>query len=294
MKNGARLELAFSSGPLWPAIVVGQEIHGIRHSGSYVLKIRRPTSAIATPFLERRKFDITESAETTTAFLVLDPGVGPARRRVEGINKLLLGHEPQLAERLLQDIILGRGFTSLINLAPNTVAGALLERFRFLTLADLVEKQHTTPLPTRPIMSGRRGFTSQVDSKYFQAVLSMVKSHDRERYCKYLDLTIFGLVVISGFAGSGKTELLALTTLLFLEHKEIGKVYATGPSNTDTSNFAQRLDKLGREVTSKYNQNDPEVTRSCPCVVRGFDLEDEVDIFADLVDRLSSNIRLDP
>lgn len=88
------------------------------------------------------------------------------------------------------------------------------------------------------------------------------------------------MVAILGFAGSGKTKLLAITALLFIAHPDIGRIYCSAPTHVATSNFAERLHRVGGEISKKCSM-------SAPLVVRRYAIETEIAAFIKIATRRS-------
>jgi len=99
-----------------------------------------------------------------------------------------------------------------------------------------------------------------------------ISKEARERFARYLGITRLGIIAIIGFAGSGKTEMLALTAYLFMKHPDIGKIHCSAPTHVATSNFAERLHRLGTAIAK-------ETGCSPPLVVRGYAVRTEVSAF---------------
>ncbi|SPN99149.1 uncharacterized protein DNG_02184 [Cephalotrichum gorgonifer] len=73
-----------------------------------------------------------------------------------------------------------------------------------------------------------------------------------------------------------KTELLAATSLYFMSHPNIGRIYCSAPTQNTTTAFAKRLYQMGMDVTKRLN-----ICR--PFVVRGYTIEAEVTAFLKIV-----------
>jgi len=46
-----------------------------------------------------------------------------------------------------------------------------------------------------------------------------------------------GIIAVTGFAGSSKTEMLALTACLSMAHPDIGKIHCSAPTHVATTNL---------------------------------------------------------
>lgn len=133
------------------------------------------------------------------------------------------------------------------------------------------------------------------DQEYLNAVLSRLQHGTRERFEQYLKLVVLGIVAIFGFAGSGKTETLAVATLIYMQQPDIGNVYAAAPTHVATSKFADRLHLVGCETVSSLDQQCLAAAGRVfnPLVVRGYKMDVELHAFVTMVSKASEDSRAD-
>ncbi|KAK4031219.1 P-loop containing nucleoside triphosphate hydrolase protein [Parachaetomium inaequale] len=93
-----------------------------------------------------------------------------------------------------------------------------------------------------------------------------------KRFCKYMMINRLGVIPVVGFAGSGKTHLSCYAALLFMTARSIGPLYCAAPTHVATTDFAERLFKLGTEVFMKLGW-------PVPLVVRGYIIRKDLDAF---------------
>jgi hypothetical protein len=97
------------------------------------------------------------------------------------------------------------------------------------------------------------------------------------RFLQFLRVPRLSYLAIVGFAGSGKTQQLALSTLVYLHNDKYGKVYCAAPTHVATSNFAQRLSRLSIEIDAAVPPH--QRPRRLPMIVRGYNLNSETESF---------------
>ncbi|EPE07755.1 dna helicase [Ophiostoma piceae UAMH 11346] len=103
---------------------------------------------------------------------------------------------------------------------------------------------------------------------------AILRPKTRSRFQEYIARTCYRLIAISGFAGSGKTTVLATCAILFLHQADISLVFASAPTHVAVSNIATRIDTISHQL--KY-----------PClVVRGYKLDVELRNFLRSVQEL--------
>lgn len=218
-----------------------------------------------------------------------------AQRRVDAANYLfefdpwLLSpeEEPDVAENYkqsclnwyLRDFIEGHAFTTALHpphlptAAKKRGEGALKAR---LTSLDLGNRSL--------IQAPRIEIIRQSDPARVDAILGKLSLDSRQRLLQYLDLCVLGLVGISGFAGSGKTHMLAVVALLFNTHPAVSHVYVSAPSHVAVSNIAMRIRELGMGLLRRGKWG-------FPLVVNGRNsLKKETDNFFSLIRRHHGNL----
>ncbi|KAF4982633.1 hypothetical protein FZEAL_1782 [Fusarium zealandicum] len=127
-----------------------------------------------------------------------------------------------------------------------------------------------------------------IEHAFMGAILSKIRPQTRSRFEQYLEMVPLGLVGIFGSAASGKTEILAVTALIYIANFKL--VYASAPTHASTTNFAVRLYRVGREVVQAYNEN-TFITqrRTLPLVVRGYKTDTELLAFIEVITQESAN-----
>ncbi|KAM0440830.1 hypothetical protein ACHAPT_000131 [Fusarium lateritium] len=180
----------------------------------------------------------------------------------------------------LQDFVIGRGFPSVL---------------RCDDVDDLANQLAQTSLTTPGAGCSRLSppkvdFFHETDLHLVTTILSKLRPDTRRRFIKYLDLIPLGLIGIFGFAGSGKTETLAIVAHLFLS--KYSHIYASAPTHVATTNFATRFYRVGKSVIETYNATAPPGTpqRTLPLVVRGYDVRTEILAFFKVIHENSTDI----
>lgn len=117
---------------------------------------------------------------------------------------------------------------------------------------------------------------------YANQIFQQILPNDRTKFIKYVSSRPMGLALITGFTGSGKTQVLALTICGMVKNPLIGKVYCTAPTNVAVSNIASRIHSVGHELA--VNMINLGTFKNCPIltapfVVRACNLESEVTAF---------------
>ncbi|KAK8036926.1 hypothetical protein PG991_001240 [Apiospora marii] len=170
--------------------------------------------------------------------------------QVEYKNKLL--------NSFLRDIIIGRGFQTLLD--PPQVP---------------VEGDEDQAKPDLMLSPPRIDFVNDGDKAWVDAIMARMQSPDTaDRFRQYLDLIVLGIATISGFAGSGKTEMLALTAHLYRAHPDIKFLYCSAPSHVAVGNMAARIAKVGVSLAKDIGGD----TR-IPLVIHGHLMNTEMSSF---------------
>ncbi|KAL2675126.1 hypothetical protein Neosp_011306 [[Neocosmospora] mangrovei] len=182
----------------------------------------------------------------------------------------------------LKDFLLGRGFNSLL------LRDEIDDLTSQLSQTALHPADGGRSLPQMPKVD----FFHGTDLHMVEMVLSRLRPDAKDQFIKYVKLIPLGLIGIFGFAGSSKTEILAITAHLFLT--KFSLVYASALTHVATTNFASRCYRVGRGIAEAYNNTAPANTQrhTIPLVVRGYDFHTELWAFHYVVEKKSPDIDL--
>jgi hypothetical protein len=122
------------------------------------------------------------------------------------------------------------------------------------------------------------------DERLLSAILHNVLPKDRERFRESMCSARLGIVAITGFSGSGKTQALATAIVAMLLNDNIRAVYASAASNMGVSQMAARIDKIARATIAAYNSTAGPDRRTYPVIIRGHNRFNEVDKFLEYVE----------
>jgi hypothetical protein len=122
------------------------------------------------------------------------------------------------------------------------------------------------------------------NSELLSAITHAVLPKDRERFQRYMNTALLGIAVITGFAGSGKTEVLAATVTAMTFKKATRRVYASSSSNIGVDELATRIGEVSRSAVDLYNRAVGKTRQVKHIhVVRGHNKFSEVDQFIDYI-----------
>ncbi|KAH6695095.1 hypothetical protein F5X68DRAFT_257833 [Plectosphaerella plurivora] len=113
-------------------------------------------------------------------------------------------------------------------------------------------------------------FTATEDTKYLACVLAGLLPNDRHRFKRYLSDRPLGLGLITGGAGFGKTELVAVAALIM--QAKLGPILCVAP-DVAVNAFAERIDRISARATDLRNQNPGEGVRQKLVVHGSMDME---------------------
>ncbi|KAG4277199.1 hypothetical protein FPRO04_07496 [Fusarium proliferatum] len=105
--------------------------------------------------------------------------------------------------------------------------------------------------------------------------LGSVFEGDRSKVRQYFSSLHFGLGIVSGPPGTGKSTLASAITVLMCLNPTIKHVYLSAASNEATDNILDRTDALAKSIIKKLIADDISVNQLM--VVRGYRLKDEQD-----------------
>lgn len=185
-------------------------------------------------------------------------------------------YKDELLNSYLKDFFVGRGYTTVLN-PPALPSG--MDRH---TLATALSRLGLNLNPENSTQPPQIDFTKDCDQTRLDAIFADMRG-DKTQFRRYLSATTLGLVAIFGFAGSGKTHLLAETALIYHGHHSINRVYVSGPSHRAVDNIALRIRLVGEKVA--------EGETKLPLVVRGHKKDAEMANFIRLVENPDSSER---
>ncbi|KAH7475705.1 hypothetical protein FOMA001_g11571 [Fusarium oxysporum f. sp. matthiolae] len=105
--------------------------------------------------------------------------------------------------------------------------------------------------------------------------LGFVFEGDRGKVQQYFSKLHFGLGIVSGPAGTGKSTLASAITVLMCLNQTIKHVYVSAASNEATDNILDRIDTLAKHIIKKLTEDG--ISANQLMVVRGYRIKDEQD-----------------
>lgn len=286
------------------------------HSGALVFKIRRPQTGSPAADRVLTAFSSFEAGNDhwDAAFIAFDPNVRVAMHRVAAVNRLFNFGEvqagdgiiyddgdsnndddddvtmitipteadPTVVDRRLQmnlflrDFVIGRGYPTVLRpLFSETVGHVDDIDLAIHVKSPQINVSADTRAPTT-LLPPRVDYIKDGDQCLVTTILAEMDSDTRDRFKRYLDHTVLGMVGVAGFAGSGKTQHLALCALLMLAHPDIKHIYVSAPTHVAVSNVAERIHKIGTKVCQGS-------AAGVPLVVRGFEINTETKHFMSVI-----------
>ncbi|KAH7220586.1 P-loop containing nucleoside triphosphate hydrolase protein [Fusarium oxysporum] len=103
--------------------------------------------------------------------------------------------------------------------------------------------------------------------------LGFVSEGDRGKVQQYFSKLHFGLGIVSGPPGTGKSTLASAITVLMCLNQTIKHVYVSAASNEATDNILDRIDALAKSIIKKLT--DDGISANQLMVVRGYRIKDE-------------------
>ncbi|TVY63326.1 putative ATP-dependent helicase [Fusarium oxysporum f. sp. cubense] len=103
--------------------------------------------------------------------------------------------------------------------------------------------------------------------------LGFVSDGDRGKVQQYFSKLHFGLGIVSGPPGTGKSTLASAITVLMCLNQTIKHVYVSAASNEATDNILDRIDALAKSIIKKLT--DDGISANQLMVVRGYRIKDE-------------------
>ncbi|GKT57118.1 DNA helicase [Colletotrichum tofieldiae] len=163
-------------------------------------------------------------------------------------------------------LMLGSGFHDWMmrTKSPDDVSEAM-------AATNLNDKPAVRPIPVVNLLDVS-------DDAYIDALVKEALPADQVRFRQYMVNRPLGLGIITAGPGFGKTTALAAATLGMCA--TVGKVLCCGPSNVSVDNFADRLNRVTRSVSARYNEGKPEGDNSRSrhqFVIRAFKINREVE-----------------
>ncbi|KAK3360832.1 P-loop containing nucleoside triphosphate hydrolase protein [Lasiosphaeria ovina] len=217
------------------------------------------------------------------AYLRFDAGLVVAKRRVDGvlgalrdremergksIDDFIQGYEVELLHRCKAELFAGSGFNTLLTKPQPRFSDAFPPAVLGPLMIERGLRRESAVLPGRNILGGIRDDVRKA--------LRAFRPDMYERVESFFKITRLGIVPIMGFAGSGKTEFLALVAVMFILCQKIRNIFCAAPTHVATSNFARRLDDIYGKVMRKLPTGTPVFT---PVIIRGYTYSYEVKAF---------------
>ncbi|KAF9877596.1 hypothetical protein CkaCkLH20_04731 [Colletotrichum karsti] len=237
------------------------------------LDVFRPSDPQAPAFRER-DFDLTISSSDydpngiQPAYLCFYDGIALSRRRIEAANEVFSTDD-------------GEDSKSREETATDSQSTHRLERFK----NTIAEDGRSAVLPKFDLVG-------RVDSNYLEAALSELNPGLQRSFEQYAKLASLGIFTIcgSGAWSRNKTDanyhtnqVLAFTTLMFLQNQETRKVHAAASTHQAAREIAAHVYCMAAKVLEITERPGEEVTLLL--VVRGYNIDAEVAMFINQVSK---------
>jgi len=261
----------------------------------FAMTIRRPGSKDVCKSASRWSIQSCDPSKPVKSnnnyYLKFHDSVEVSLARFDAICKALVAPEPEMPvnvspcvlqrlrqfHRYKQDLLTGGGFRSLLSPPP------LSDKDKANMEAVLTSDQsQASERQTARYALGRMGSAPSIVIMRPDGWVAACESNlgafkkmfgsDLGRVEKFLPFTRLNLIPIHGFAGSGKTQMVANFAVLFMARQDIQRLYCSAPTNVATSNLAERIYSISG--TGRRHRL---------LVIRGYKIGQEVSAFISMV-----------
>ncbi|KAJ0320314.1 hypothetical protein Brms1b_003340 [Colletotrichum noveboracense] len=154
--------------------------------------------------------------------------------------------------------------------SPRTGAPLFTDRLFASTLEKFYKDCVSNPI--KPLAPREHGtipainFLSTRDERFCELVLSRLRPVTRQRLEKYLKAVPLGVLMVTGFPGAGKTDVISTLVNILLDHDDFDKLFVYASSNAAY--------KLNRQFVDEYNKSLPSHRhRQYAVVIRGHNIQ---------------------
>ncbi|KAL3297892.1 DNA helicase [Colletotrichum asianum] len=212
----------------------------------------------------------------------------------QSLTQTLVMERLEFEQELQQQFIQGNGLRGLVfgprrhtpaqplssASSPRTGAPLFTDQLFASTVQNFYKDCVSNPI--KPLAPREHGtipaidFLSTRDERFCELVLSRLRPVARQRLEKYLKAVPLGILMVTGFPGAGKTDVISTLVNILLDHDDFDKVFVYASSNGATSNVCSRIDKLNRQFVDEYNKSLPSHRhRQYAVVIRGHNIQME-------------------
>ncbi|KAI8269435.1 hypothetical protein K4K58_001676 [Colletotrichum sp. SAR11_239] len=210
----------------------------------------------------------------------------------QSLTQNLVMERLEFEQELQQQFIQGNGLRSLVfgprrptpaqplfaASSPRTGAPLFTNRLFASTLEKFYKDCVSNPI--KPLAPRENDtipaidFLSTRDERFCELVLSRLRPVTRQRLEEYLKAVPLGVLMVTGFPGAGKTDVISTLVNILLDHDDFDKLFVYASSNGATSNVCSRIDKLNRQFVDEYNKSLPSHRhRQYAVVIRGHNIQ---------------------
>ncbi|KAJ0370718.1 hypothetical protein COL154_001094 [Colletotrichum chrysophilum] len=289
----------------WPGTVVNPSVSELDHTGNFVLLVQRPEATkvagdadakVELPF-KSLKNELESDIAYDPADVLNIPLPDPDRVQSEqsenaedaiaseqSLTQTLVMERLEFEQELQQQFIQGNGLRGLVfgprrptpaqplsaASSPRTGAPLFTDRLFASTLEKFYKDCVSNPI--KPLAPREHGtipainFLSTRDERFCELVLSRLRPVTRQRLEKYLKAVPLGVLMVTGFPGAGKTDVISTLVNILLDHDDFDKLFVYASSNAAY--------KLNRQFVDEYNKSLPSHRhRQYAVVIRGHNIQ---------------------
>ncbi|POR35972.1 Putative DNA helicase [Tolypocladium paradoxum] len=180
-------------------------------------------------------------------------------------------YRTMLVREYFLDLMLGHGFWRSCTHVPSPPPDVDLDKVT-AAIANLDLNGRPLGMPSPPIIDVTDGIAPNI----LAGIMEGIDATIRDDFLVYLKSAPLGVLLLSGFAGAGKSQVTSVIASCLIASTGTRMAYVSSPTNVAVTNICDRISTTWSRIVDKFAEEHPDSNLRYAIVIRGFELRHEI------------------